>query len=138
MDDELVISAFGEIVCYLRETLIDNEVLPTGNFRIYNPMKDSSTLILDGQTLMNLEILQNNHDNSKKNTLLERLDNCLTPFGKRLFRQWLTHPLRSIVEIELRLDAVENLFALIDIRDYFKHIGDADRYLSRVHVEASK
>jgi DNA mismatch repair protein MSH6 len=46
-------------------------------------------MILDGHTLLNLEILENSHENSSKGTLLEFLDHCNTPFGKRMLRKWL-------------------------------------------------
>lgn len=49
-------------------------------------------MVLDGVTLANLEILQN-VSGGTEGTLLERLDTCSTPFGKRLLKQWLCSPL---------------------------------------------
>ena len=44
-------------------------------------------------TLANLDILENSSTGTLEGTLLERLDQCSTPFGKRLFKQWLCAPL---------------------------------------------
>lgn len=49
--------------------------------------------VLDGISLANLEILQNSLTGGTEGTLLERLDQCSTAFGKRLFKQWLCAPL---------------------------------------------
>ena len=43
-------------------------------------------LVLDGQTLVNLEVLQNTRDGGIDGTLLKFLDHTVTPFGKRLFK----------------------------------------------------
>ncbi|CAI5462479.1 unnamed protein product [Closterium sp. Yama58-4] len=69
----------------------------------------SGSLRLDGQTLSNLELLSNTHNGSTQGTLLGFLDTCATSAGKRLLRRWICHPLRSIREIERRLDAVDEL-----------------------------
>ena len=52
-----------------------------------------NTKVLDGVTLANLDILENSSTGTLEGTLLERLDQCSTPFGKRLFKQWLCAPL---------------------------------------------
>jgi DNA mismatch repair protein MSH6 len=87
---------------------LDKELFTAGNFYTYDPIQQTGTLILDGQTLLNLEIFQNSNG-TEEGTLFSLLNHCQTPFGKRLFKRWVCHPLRSVEAIEQRLDAVEEL-----------------------------
>ena len=75
------LSAFGAMVWYLRALKLDRDLLSMQNFHRYDPMQHASSLILDGQTLINLEILENNIDGSEQGTLLRLLNRCVTPFG---------------------------------------------------------
>jgi hypothetical protein len=69
-------------------------------------MLDSNELILDGTTLVNLEILCNTTDGGRAGTLLHALEKCVSAQGKRLFTQWLCKPLRRVPDIEARCVAV--------------------------------
>lgn len=97
-------------------------------------------LFLDGNTLLNLDMVENSWDGSRKGTLLSLLDNCSTPMGKRLFKQWLTTPLLLPRDINDRLDAVENLFIgmqefdiLRRLQATLKGMPDLERLLMRIH-----
>jgi len=37
------------------------------------------------------------------------MNHTVTPFGKRMFRKWLTSPLTNIKEINERYEAIEDL-----------------------------
>lgn len=93
--------------------------------------------MLDGQTLANLEIFQNSHDGSTQGTVFKLLANSITPFGKRLFKQWLCHPLRKIEDINARLDAIEDLMRLVHFHDKMAKelaaLPDLERLISRIH-----
>ncbi|KXS11873.1 DNA mismatch repair protein Msh6 [Gonapodya prolifera JEL478] len=132
-----LLSAFGGLLHHLRTLKLDRELISQGKFSLYDPMRRAGTLLLDGQTLKNLEILQNKDDASSRGTLLERIQNCSTPFGKRLLRRWLCHPLRNIADIEARLDCVDDLSkvpGLVETIDAkLRKLPDMERLLSRVH-----
>ena len=66
---------------YLRQLNIDKDILSMKNFNIYDPMKRGQGLILDGQTLSHVEVLQNN-EGTDEGSLLKILGRCVTPFGK--------------------------------------------------------
>ena len=51
------------------------------NFNVYDPMKRGQGLVLDGQTLAHIEVLQNN-EGTEEGTLLRLLSRCVTPSGK--------------------------------------------------------
>ncbi|KAF9923433.1 DNA mismatch repair protein msh6 [Linnemannia zychae] len=141
-DNASVMSALGGLVWYLRSLKLDTELLSFKNFHVYDPVRQASTLILDGQTLSNLEVFQNNSDGSESGTVLRLLNRCVTPFGKRLFRRWLCHPLRSAPAIGARLDAVEDLMRVPGFIELFEakcaRIPDLERIVSRIHAGSCK
>ena len=141
-DDELVMSAFGALVQYLRVLKIERDIVSLGNIKWYDPIKRGSTLVLDGQSLINLEIFANSLDGGTAGTLFEMLNRCVTPFGKRMLRSWVCHPLGDSTKIDERLDAVEALNAHSGFTEKFTSsltkLPDLERLLSRVHAKSCK
>ena len=141
-DKELLISAFGALVHYLRTLKLDRDLVTLANFTWYDPILKASTLVLDGQTLINLEIFANSFDGGVDGTLFMLLNRCITPFGKRMFKQWVCHPLVDPIRINARLDAVESLNADTSIRDQFTssltRMPDLERLISRIHAGSCK
>ncbi|NWH87331.1 MSH6 protein, partial [Aegithalos caudatus] len=151
-NSELALSALGGCVFYLQKCLIDQELLSQANFEEYIPVdiatvksmgssslfaRTGQRMVLDGVTLMNLEVLQNGTNGTTEGTLLERIDSCCTPFGKRLLKQWLCAPLCNPKSINDRLDAVEDLLRVPDkmseVSEYLKKLPDLERLLSKIH-----
>ncbi|XP_054978282.1 DNA mismatch repair protein Msh6 isoform X2 [Sorex araneus] len=149
---ELALSALGGCVFYLKKCLIDQELLSMANFEEYIPLdsdvisatkpgalfaKTNQRMVLDAVTLSNLEIFLNGTNGSTEGTLLEKIDTCHTPFGKRLLKQWLCAPLCSPYAINDRLDAIEDLMDVPDkvseIVDLLKKLPDLERLLSKIH-----
>ncbi|XP_069811021.1 DNA mismatch repair protein Msh6 [Dendropsophus ebraccatus] len=149
---ELALSALGACIFYLKKCLIDQELLSMANFEEYVPVdlnieraqtvtsffaKTSQRMVLDGVTLTNLEILQNGTNGSMEGTLLEKMDTCFTPFGKRLLKQWLCAPLCNPFSINDRLNAVEDLMAIpgkvAEVGELLKKLPDLERLLSKIH-----
>ncbi len=58
-----------------------------------------------------LEVLRNNDDGGERGSLLWLMDHTKTPFGGRLLRNWVAHPLTDKRRINERLDAVEEMVA---------------------------
>ena len=137
-EQELVMSAFGALLQYLRTLKIERDLITLGNFAWYDPIRKATSLVLDGQSLINLEIFANNFDGSTDGTLFAMLNRCITPFGKRLLRQWVCHPLADARKINARLDAVDALNADSSITDNFtaslSKLPDLERLISRVHA----
>lgn len=139
---ELVMSAFGALLQYLRTLKIERDLITLGNFQWYDPIRKATSLVLDGQSLINLEIFANTFDGSSEGTLFAMLNRCITPFGKRLLRQWVCHPLADAKKINARLDAVDALNADSTIMDNFSSslskLPDLERLISRVHAHRCK
>ncbi len=96
----------------------------------------SDFMALDEFTRLNLELTQNLRDRGSDGSLLSVLDRTLTPMGGRLLRQWLGQPLLDVAQINLRLDAVDQLFgdglARRDLQEGLKQVGDLDRWVQRI------
>ena len=141
-DKDAVMSAFGALVYYLRILKVERDLLTIGNFTWYDPIRKASSLVLDGQTLINMEIFANSFDGGVEGTLFLLLNRCITPFGKRMFKQWVCHPLVDAVKINARLDAVESLNADSTVRDQFTSqlvkMPDLERLISRIHAGVCK
>lgn len=135
---ELLISALGALTHYLRTLKIERELLSQGNFSWYDPIQKATTLVLDGQTLINLEVFANSFDGGTDGTLFTLLNRCTTPFGKRMFRQWVCHPLADAKRINERLDAVDMLIADQSMMGQFSasmtRMPDLERLISRIHA----
>ncbi|KAK7479072.1 hypothetical protein BaRGS_00029664 [Batillaria attramentaria] len=147
---DLALRSLGAIVWYLQYCLMDHEVLSMRKFEEYRPLDQAPEkrhdttfdtkqqhLVLDGVTLNNLEVVENATSGGTEGTLLEQVDTCSTPFGKRLLKQWLCAPLCQPVAVNDRLDAVEELMEMqemmVEATDTLKKLPDLERLLSRIH-----
>lgn len=141
-DKDLLMAAFGALIHYLRALKIEKTLLSQQNFHWFHPIHRNGTLILDGQTLINLEVFANTVNGGSEGTLFSLLNRCVTPFGKRLFRQWLCHPLCNVAKINERLDAVDFFNADRSVREQFSSemtkMPDLERLISRIHAGACK
>ena len=141
-DKDLVMSAVGALIQYLRLLKIERDLVSLGNFSWYDPIRKATSLVLDGQSLINLEIFANSVDSGPEGTLFAMLNRCITPFGKRMLRQWVCHPLADANKINARLDAVEALNADNSVTDRFTSsltkMPDLERLISRVHAGRCK
>ncbi|CCX07944.1 DNA mismatch repair protein Msh6 [Pyronema domesticum] len=137
-----VMSAFGGLLYYLQSLKIARELVTLKNFQIYDPVKKATSLVLDGKTLLNLEIFANSYDGSAAGTLFPILNKCITPFGKRMLKQWVCHPLADASKINARLDAIDALNANDTFRDVFtsqlSQLPDLERLISRIHAGTTK
>ena len=98
---------------YLEKLLIAKNTLPTSTFYDYagdislNPNKK---MIIDYQAINNLELTQTKLDPRypEAGSLVEYLNKAVSPFGKRLLRNWILNPLCDVKKINDRLDMVED------------------------------
>jgi DNA mismatch repair protein MSH6 len=81
----LAFSAYGALVFYLRYLKMDREIVTMGNVHIYDPLKKAGRMILDGKTLINLEIFENSWDKGVEGTVFRLLWRGVTPFGISLY-----------------------------------------------------
>ena len=93
-------------------------------------------MALDPQTKRNLELVASLREGGQEGTLIQILDETLTPMGGRLLRKWLVRPLRNVENINKRLDAVESLFRGRTLREHvraeLRAVGDLERLAAKV------
>ncbi len=127
-----VIGACGALLRYL--TRVRRQEPKNLSVIRFNPVE--SHLILDPVTFRNLEIVANLRTGTVRGSLLDSVDQTLTPMGRRLLRSWLTYPLLDRREIERRLDGVEefagNLIVRSELRRLLKGMGDLARLTAKV------
>ncbi len=124
--------AAGVILQYLEETRQNSLAYIT---RI-GELHSSEYMTLDLQTKRNLEIISSMQDGTLNGSLLQVMDRTRNPMGARLIRRWLQRPLKRIEDIQMRLDAVEELAELRALRDglteQLSGINDLERSLARI------
>lgn len=124
------IIAAGAILCYLEMTSHTHTAHITSLRRI----EEERYVRLDRFTARNLELVQPLTEEGT--SLLQVLDETLTPMGARLLHRWVSFPLRSVRAIEKRQDGVEHFFRQPDFRELCEmelpKIGDMERIVSRV------
>ena len=107
-----------------------------GHINTLRTYSNSEFMILDSITLRNLEIVKNVRDEGDANSLYRILNCTKTPMGSRTLKKWLLKPLLSVENINLRLDAVEELAAdpllRYDIRKWLSEVRDIERLVGRV------
>jgi DNA mismatch repair protein MSH3 len=77
--------------------------------KYFQPFSARSHMLINGNTLVSLEIYQNQTDHSATGSLFWTLDRTQTRFGQRLLRRWVGRPLLDKVRLEERTNAVEEL-----------------------------
>lgn len=143
-EKQVVFSAFGALLWYLQSLKLDRSIMTLGNFKYYDISKSTTKfMLLDGITLNNLEILNNSFDGGDRGTLFKLLNRASTPFGKRVMKQWVLHPLAKQTDINERYDAVDYLLgAGLDNRalleQYLTALPDLERMLARIHSKSLK
>ena len=123
VDDESVgVSAAGAALLYAGETQMDKP-LQVGKI---TPFLRDDHMILNRASRSALELVANQRDGGRDNTLLASLDGTRTPMGSRLLRDWILLPSTSIETIRSRQGGVAELMENPSLR------GDLAEALSRI------
>lgn len=124
--------AAGAALYYLQDTQHDR----TQHICSINRIEEGRYVWLDKFTVRNLELVFSPHDNAR--TLLDVLDQAVTPMGSRLLRRWIVMPLKERSAIEDRLHVVDILVRNRDMATQLlpqiQMVGDLERLISKVSV----
>uniref|UniRef100_A0A5F9DLN4 DNA mismatch repair protein MSH3 n=1 Tax=Oryctolagus cuniculus TaxID=9986 RepID=A0A5F9DLN4_RABIT len=95
-------------------------------------------MTINGTTLRNLEILQNQTDMKTKGSLFWVLDHTKTSFGRRKLKKWVTQPLLKLRDINARLDAVSEVLhsessVFGQIENHLNKLPDIERGLCSIY-----
>ncbi len=126
------IVAVGGLLSYLLETQKRN----LNHINKIITENHSDYMNLDYNACKNLELIENIRDSKKKGSLLGHLNKTKTAMGSRLMQKWILQPLQDSVEINNRLDVVEELFynpiILNDMQAVISNINDIARTCSKI------
>jgi len=128
----LAIRAAGSLIHYVTET--QKETL--SQLTKLATYSTDSFMILDGQTLRNLELFQGGRWGEAGNSLLSIIDLTKTPMGGRLLKNCLGHPLFDIAELKRRQEVVDwfyhNALARQKVISLLGDVADLERLVNRV------
>ena len=99
-------------------------------------LEEEKYVRLDKFTIRSLELVQTLQDDGT--SLLNVVDQTVTPMGGRMLRRWLVFPRKNQRQITDRLDMVEYFFREPEFRELtdeqLHRIGDLERIISKVAV----
>ena len=131
---KLAIVAAGAIFAYLIDDT-HHELL--AHITKIKTIPQDDYLMMDNFTLRNLEIIHSSANTGK--SLLDIIDKTSTPMGGRLLRRRLILPLKSVNEINRRLNLIEFFnkedLLKINIQTKLKSISDIDRLMGKLASE---
>jgi DNA mismatch repair protein MutS len=129
--DRPALQAAGALLKYVAE------LQPGGLPHMARPTvrRSGTTIPLDRMTKRNLELEKPLRTDAPGGTLLEVIDRTVTPMGARLVRQWLLAPLRTVSQIDRRLEAVavlaDDMRGRERVRDALDGVRDLERLSGR-------
>ncbi len=105
-DDDLCICSAGALISYLKQTQMHALI----NFNTLKKVDKKDNMMLDQNTIRNLELIKTLRDGKKYGTLSWVLDKTKTSMGARKLQSWIVSPLSNLNQIEYRLDGVEAFY----------------------------
>jgi DNA mismatch repair protein MutS len=124
--------AAGAVLHYLSETQHDR----LGHINKLSRIDEGDYVWLDRFTIRNLELIQSQHE--KGSSLLDVMDQTITPMGGRTMRRWMVLPLRNRQKLQDRHDLVEALCRNDKLRDFIarqiNEMGDLERLAGKVAI----
>jgi len=131
-DEALLVPAAGALLEYLAET----QRAACEHVLRLEPVLPDSYLLLDRATRASLELVETQREHRREGSLLEVLDQTLTPMGSRLMREWVLHPLRDAAAIRTRQGGVGELvgapFLREELREALENVHDVERLAARI------
>ena len=129
---EEITASIGALLMYLNDT----QKSEPSQFKELVIRNIANTMQLDRSTMRNLELLETLYDKDVHGSLLGVLNKTHTAMGARLLKSFLREPLKDADEINLRLDAVEELknnpIVANNITNSLKHVYDFQRLTAKI------
>ncbi|ODV93473.1 hypothetical protein PACTADRAFT_52053 [Pachysolen tannophilus NRRL Y-2460] len=130
-----------ELIEYLKEFKLDSIFNMVSNYQSFNEI--DKHMILDSNTIRNLEIFNNLTDGKEKGSLIWLLDHTRTKYGYRLLKKWASKPLINREDILKRQLSIENIInncnsrSLENIIKFLSESVDLEKNLNKIHYGKS-
>ena len=132
-DYKVAITSAGIVLDYLKDTQKSSLKHIT---KIYYK-RSSDYMFLDTNTVKSLELIEPRQNEGV--SLIEVINDCKCPMGKRKIHNWVLSPLLNSKQIKSRLESVYELkkdtIALKSIREKIDNIYDIERILGKIGTE---
>lgn len=127
---QLAIIAGSAVLHYLSATQHDK----TAHIKNIARIEEDKYVWLDKFTIRNLELLYSYNEDAT--TLIDILDQTLTPPGSRMMRRWMVLPLKDLAPIQERHEIVDYFIQQSKFKEQIQEqlceIGDLERIISKV------
>ncbi len=127
---KLGVVAAGAILHYLDLT----QHHKIGHISSLSRIDEDKYVWLDKFTIRNLEIFAPVNEGGK--SLIDIIDQTVTPMGSRLLKRWVALPLKEVQPIRDRQSVVEHFFKdpqlKMDLEAHLRPVGDLERLVSKV------
>ncbi|CAO3626818.1 unnamed protein product [Cunninghamella blakesleeana] len=132
---DIVIKALAATIRYLKDFELDQAFEQTKHFSHFS---SRGHMLLNGNTLVNLEIFKNSTTFTEEGSLFSILNHTMTKFGKRLLKKWVSRPLIDISRLEERTLAIDELLnndnpKITMGKSLLKNMPDIERGLCRIN-----
>ncbi|KAF9218263.1 hypothetical protein BS17DRAFT_798646 [Gyrodon lividus] len=129
-----VVIALVHAIKYLSAFSIADALLSA---RFFTKFTNRTHMLLNANTLMNMEVYQNQTDYSTTGSLMWILDHTTTKFGARLLKSWVGRPLTDQQALQDRIDAIEEMITnpseiLVALGQVLKKLPDLAKGLCRI------
>lgn len=129
---DLAQAAAGALISYLEET----QKIDLKHIEKISTYKIEEYMMIDSASRRNLELTETMREGRKKGSLLWVLDKTSTSMGGRKLRRWIEQPLIRVDDINMRLDAVEELkngfMVRNELMELLKGVYDIERITSKI------
>lgn len=131
-EDAAYVNALGALLIYIRRTQRSS----LGHIVEVHQETPSNYMSLDKSTMRSLELLEPLYEADGNYSLVDILDKTKTSMGARLLRSWLKRPLKNLLNITKRHDAIEKFVEhkedIKTIRKALGNIYDFKRICGRI------
>ncbi|KAI6039948.1 muts domain V-domain-containing protein, partial [Pisolithus marmoratus] len=129
-----VVIALAHAIEYLSAFSIADAFLGA---KFFSKFANRTHMLLNSNTLTNLEIYQNQTDYTATGSLMWILDHTTTKFGARLLKNWVGRPLTDKRILQQRIDAIEEIISstserLVALRQAMRKLPDLAKGLCRI------
>ncbi|KAG0747996.1 hypothetical protein G6F62_002743 [Rhizopus arrhizus] len=136
---DIVIKVLAALIRYLKE--FDLSSMLHISKRI-SSFVSKSHMLMNANTLINLEVYRNNINNKEEGSLFSVLDHTRTKFGQRQLRKWVGRPLVDIEKLNERVDAINELLISSNpkknkLLTLLKQLPDVEKGLCRIYYGRS-
>jgi len=129
----------SQAYCYLLDFIYSHNPNLIKKICIPTIENSSSNLQLANHSLKQLNIIDDNNYSGKLSSVINFINNCVTPMGKRKFAEQLLHPTTNIKWLNKEYSIVDYMYSNLDsfqyVYDGLREINDIQRYYRKIILE---